>query len=107
LKVRAKAKLGKLSNQTICPYDGWAALEMAGRSRMSGPASLTIAPCSRPSTPLRAAGGGGIRPALTAAMRGASRKSGLDGETPLSRTKKLLAASCGAKGEEFDEIRAG
>ncbi len=55
---------------------------------MSGPASPMIAPCSQPSTPLRAANGGGLRPALTAAPRGASRGSGRDGETPFSRTKK-------------------
>ncbi len=55
---------------------------------MSGPAYSTIAPCSRPSTPLRAAFGGGLRPALTAPARGALRKSGRDEETPLSRTKK-------------------
>jgi hypothetical protein len=55
---------------------------------MSGPACPTIAPCSQPSTPLRAAVGGGLRPALTAAPRGASRGSGRDGETPFSRTKK-------------------
>ena len=56
---------------------------------MSGPACSTIAPGSRPSTPLRAADRGGLRPALTAAPRGASWKSGRDGKTPLSRTKKL------------------
>ena len=55
---------------------------------MSGPASSTIAPCSRPSTPLRAAYGGGLGPALTPAARGALRGSGRDGETPFSRTKK-------------------
>jgi len=55
---------------------------------MSGPACPTMAPCSRLSTPLRAALGGGLRPALTAAPRGALRRSGRDGETPLSRTKK-------------------
>jgi len=55
---------------------------------MSGPASSTIAPCSQPSTPLRAAFGGGLRPALTAAPRGALRNSGRDGETAPSRTKK-------------------
>ena len=56
---------------------------------MSGPAYPTIAPCSQPSTPLRAAFGGGLRPALTAAVRGALRNSGRGGETPFSRTKKL------------------
>ena len=55
---------------------------------MSGPACLMIAPCSQPSTPLRAADCGGLRPALTAAVRGALRGSGRDGETALSRTKK-------------------
>jgi len=36
----------------------------------------TIAPCSRPSTPLRAACSGGLRPALTAAPCGAHRVIG-------------------------------
>ncbi len=74
---------------------------------MSGPALLTIAPCSRPSTPLRAACGGGLRPALTAAPRGALRGSGRDGETPSSRTEKLFPASCAAKGEALGGFRAG
>jgi len=55
---------------------------------MSGPACRMIAPSSRPSTPLRAACSGSLRPALTAAVRGALRGSGRDGETALSRTKK-------------------
>ena len=40
----------------------------------------------------RAACGGGLRPVLTAAARGAFGSSGRDGETPFSRTKKLFAA---------------
>jgi hypothetical protein len=55
---------------------------------MNRPACSTITPCSRPSTPPRAAKGGGLWPALTAAVRGALGKSGRDGETPFSRTKK-------------------
>jgi hypothetical protein len=51
-------------------------------------AYTTMAPCSQPSTPLRAAFGGGQGPALTAAVRGAARNLGRDGETPPSRTKK-------------------
>ena len=47
-----------------------------------------VAPCSRPSTPLRAAYGGGLRPVLTAAARGDCRCSGRGGETALSRTEK-------------------
>ncbi len=35
-----------------------------------------------------AASGGGLRPALTAAPRGALRSPGRDGETPPRRTKK-------------------
>src|SRR5438552_18625634 len=41
----------------------------------------SLAPCSPPSRPLRAASGGGLRPALTAAARGAIRNRGRDGET--------------------------
>ena len=78
-----------------------------GGGGMSGPASSTMAPCSRPSTPLRAACGGGLRPVLTATARGAFRSLGRGGETPFSRTKKLFAARCGAKGEALDGFRAG
>ena len=74
---------------------------------MSGPACATMAPCSRPSTPLRAAYGGGLRPVLTATARGAFQTLGRDGETPFNRTKKLFAARCGAKGEARDGFRAG
>jgi len=74
---------------------------------MSGLAHLTMAPCSRPSTPLRAAGGGGLRPVLTATARGALQTSGRDGETPFNLTKKLSAARCGAKGEVTGGFRAG
>ena len=72
---------------------------------MSSPALRTMAPCSRPSTPLRAACGGGLRPALTAAPRGALRGSGRDGETPFSRTEKL--GSYAGKGEALSAFRAG
>src|SRR5712691_9094056 len=42
------------------------------RAQPSRPSSL--APCSAPSRPLRAASGGGLRPALTASARGAPNK---------------------------------
>lgn len=74
---------------------------------MSGPASSTMAPCSRPSTPLRAAYRGGLRPVLTATARGAFENLGRDGETPFNRTKKLFAARRGAKGEAIKGFRAG
>jgi len=74
---------------------------------MSGPASPSMAPCSRRSTPLRAAFGGGLRPALTAPARGAFENSGRDGETPFSRTKKLSAASRSEKGKAIESFRAG
>ena len=75
---------------------------------MSGPASATMAPCSRPSTPRSAPPAAvALRPALTAAARGAFKRLGRGGETPFSLTKKLSAARCGAKGEAFDSFRAG
>ena len=49
-----------------------------------------LAPCSPPSRPLRAAYGGGLRPVLTAAVRGVTLNLGRDEETaPKGRTKKL------------------
>ena len=87
---------------------GWRHLRRRQGCRgMSGPACSTMAPCSQPSTPLRAAYGGGLRPVLTATARGALRNSGRDGETPFSQTEKLSAARCGAKGEALDGFRAG
>ena len=41
----------------------------------------SLAPCSPPSRPLRAAGGGGLRPVLTAAVRGVTLNLGRDEET--------------------------
>jgi len=87
---------------------GWRQLRRRQGCRgMSGPASSTMAPCSRPSTPLRAAYGGGLRPVLTATARGAFGKVGRGGETPFSRTKKLFAARCDTKGEALHDFRAG
>ena len=59
----------------------------------------------RPSTPLRAACGGGLRPALTAAPPGALQGSGRDGETPFSRTEKLFPGGYAAKGEALSAFR--
>ena len=58
---------------------------------MSGPATPNPgAVLAAVNTAFRAACGGGQRPALTAAARGALRQAGRDGETPLSRTEKHL-----------------
>ena len=58
--------------------------------RQRVPTCLSLAPCSPPSRPLRAASGGGLRPVLTAAARGATANPGRDEETaPSGRTKKL------------------
>lgn len=55
----------------------------------STPASLRLAPCSPPSSTLRAGSAGGQGPCLTAAARGACKTSGRDEETArVSRTKK-------------------
>lgn len=55
------------------------------------PTCPSLAPCSPPSRPLRAASGGGPRPVLTAAARGAIPNPGRDEETaPSGRTKKRL-----------------
>jgi hypothetical protein len=63
-------------------------IPIAEASAMGARAYLSLAPCSRLSTPLRAACRGDLRSVLTAAPRGASRKLRRDGETPLSLTKK-------------------
>src|SRR5712675_2400170 len=54
------------------------------------PCDPSLAPCSRSSRPLRAASGGGLRPALTSAVRAAPSNRGRDEETAsCGRTKKL------------------
>jgi hypothetical protein len=55
---------------------------------MSGPAFPSIAPCSRPSTPLRAAIAGALRPVLTPAARDAHANLGRDGKTTLQPNRK-------------------
>jgi hypothetical protein len=42
------------------------------------PDPFSLAPCSPPSRPLRAASGGGLRPVLTAAARDATLSIGRD-----------------------------
>ncbi len=47
-----------------------------------------------------------LRPVLTATARGALPKLGRDYDPPFNRTKKLFAASNGAKGEAIENFRA-
>src|SRR5216683_2945967 len=61
-------------------------LDRTGRSSITDPPSM--APCSPRSRPRCAAFGGGLRPVLTTAVRGALGNPGRDGETVLGRTKK-------------------
>ena len=56
--------------------------------RTEAPTWFSVMLCSRPSRPLRAAAGGGLRPALTAAPRGAVDRAGWAGETALQPNKE-------------------
>ena len=59
------------------------------------PDRFSLAPCSPPSRPLRAASGGGLRPVLTAAARGAlprGRSGRRDGS--VRSNKGMLALIC-------------
>ncbi len=94
-----------LEASSVCVVDASGKIVKGGG--MSCPASPTMAPCSRPSTPLRAAYRGGLRPVLTATARAALLELGRDGETAFSRTEKLSPARRGAKGEVFSSFRAG
>ena len=58
--------------------------------RLVRPASPRLASCSPPSSTLRAACGGGLRPSLTAAARDAHIASGRGGKTPLQPNRKTL-----------------
>src|SRR5919205_3821973 len=70
----------------------------AGR-RPVRPASSRVAPCSRPSRPLRAACGGGLRPVLTAAARGAMRPAQAGTEKrPQAELRNIRAADRVAPG---------
>jgi putative transposase len=64
--------------------------EVRPHSSLGGrtPASIRLLPCSPASRPLRAGFAGGLRPALTQAVRDGARDIGRDGETPLDRTEK-------------------
>jgi hypothetical protein len=56
------------------------------------PTCPRLAPCSPPSSTLRAGSAGGLRPCLTATARDASETSGRDEETArVSRTKKHVS----------------
>src|ERR1700730_1971715 len=52
------------------------------------PTRASLAPCSPPSRSLRAASGGGLRPTLTAAARGARQSAGRDKETATPSNKE-------------------
>src|SRR3974390_3448210 len=61
--------------------DGGRATVLSGSDKLL-PTWGSMAPCSPPSRPLRAGGAGGLRPVLTAAVRGAGCSiAGRDGET--------------------------
>ncbi len=61
---------------------------------MRVPTCPILAPCSPPSRPLRAAFGGGLRPVLTAAARGATANPGRDEENgPLRSNKETALAT--------------
>ena len=78
----------RASSPSSCTACGW--IEPGGSNRVPGrrrrrrskPASR-LAPCLRPSSPLRAASGGGLRPGSTDAARAAFGKAGRDEETAL------------------------
>jgi len=64
--------------------------EVRPHSALQGrtPASASLTSCSSASRPLRAAEGGGLRPALTQTARDDLPEEGRGGETALDRTKK-------------------
>ncbi len=64
--------------------------EVRPHSALGGrtPASIRLPSCSTTSTPLRAAFGGGLRPALTQPARDGTDLGGRDGETTLDQTEK-------------------
>jgi putative transposase len=64
--------------------------EVRPHSALGGrtPASLSLPSCSPASRPLRAAFGGGLRPALTQAAPAGDKFAGRDGETALNQTEK-------------------
>ena len=75
----------------------------------------SLAPCSPPSRPLRAACGGGLRPVLTAAVRGVTLNLGRDEETTPRAEQRTGRRSLGCRfsflvdrpGERASDPRAG
>ena len=64
--------------------------EVRPHSALGGltPGAASVSACSPASRPLRVGCAGGLRPALTQAVRDNSGENGRDGETPLDRTEK-------------------
>src|ERR1700690_3439434 len=69
---------------------------------MAPPDPNSIAPCSPPSRPLRAASGGGLRPALTAAARGGAWDRGRGGETGPRSNRETVEQKQGTTRKEAD-----
>ena len=96
--VAVAAKLARIAWAVLAKGEAYRPRQLiAGeRSGMTAiPTAASLASCSPPSRPRRAASGGGPGnpgPVLTAAARAAARSSGRDGERRFDRTKKLARA---------------
>ena len=91
--VKARVKVREYPDGTLAVFHGprrIAAYTAQGAQIAELPTTKSVTPCSPPSRTLRAASGGGLRPSLTAAVRGVTppRQVGTK-KRPSGQTKKL------------------
>jgi hypothetical protein len=90
--VKARVRVHEYPDDTFAVFHGprrLARYTTEGAEITEVPTTTSLTPCSPPSRPLRAASGGGLRPALTASARGVVRPGQVGTKKPPSgRTKK-------------------
>jgi Helix-turn-helix domain len=93
--VKARVKVHEHPDGTLAVFYGprcLARYRAQGEQIVSAPTTPSVTPCSPPSRTLRAADGGGLRPSLTAAVRGVTRPRQVGTKKrPSGRTKKLTS----------------
>jgi hypothetical protein len=95
--VKARVKVRQYPDGTLSVFHGprrLARYSAQGEAIAAIPTAPSVTPCSPPSRPLRAASGGGLRPALTASARGVPERGQVGTKKrPPDRTKKLAGTA--------------
>jgi hypothetical protein len=97
--VKARIKVREYPDGTLSLFHGprrIARYSAQGTEIAAAPTAASVTLCSPPSRPLRAASGGGLRPALTAAALSVPERGQVGTKKrPSGRTKKLAASTLG------------